>query len=60
MTKTRTLYKSGGSTVVSMPTSILEAVELEEGDDVLVEAGGDKIEIFPVEYTKAHRAGGDA
>jgi len=60
MPKTRTLYKSGGSTVLSVPASVLEAVELEIGDDVLVEAGEDHIEVYPVEFVKAHRAGGDA
>jgi antitoxin component of MazEF toxin-antitoxin module len=57
--KTRTLYKSGGSIVCSMPSSILDEVGLDRGDDVAVRVTDGSIEIYPIEVQRAHRAGGD-
>ena len=46
----RTLFRSGNSTVVSLPTEVLEVLGLDAGDKVSVTADpeGDRIVITPV------------
>jgi len=51
----RTPYKSGSSTVVSLPPSIMEEAGIDQDTDLLVETDGETIEFSPVEFRKAHR-----
>ena len=37
------LRKVGNSTIVTLPTSVLEALHLHENDDVAIEVAGDRI-----------------
>ena len=45
----RSLMRSGGSIVVSLPKSWLDAVKLDEGDYVVVEVAGSSLIISPTE-----------
>lgn len=58
---TRTVYETGGSTVVSLPTSIQDETGIGTGTDVLVKAEDGRIVIAEAEISEAHRPqGGDA
>lgn len=38
VTATRKLRQSGGSTVLTIPPEVMDAMELEEGDDLVMQA----------------------
>ena len=50
----RSLMRSGGSLVVSLPKSWLDAVKLDEGDYVVVEVAGSSLIISPTEVEEEH------
>lgn len=58
MAKPRTPYVSGGSTVVSLPPDVMAEAGVDLDTDLMIETDGQEITLTPIEFQKAHRAGG--